>query len=79
MNIDLTNDIYYPPLPGVGRLSESALQRLLLDAKKEAGSGEQITAPEAEFRVWSKDEQGRSVVGPWIRPGGPISGKQVES
>lgn len=76
--IDLTSDLFYPPVPRLGRLPRSAVRRLIQEADR-AGE-EENTVPEAEFRVIYRTKSGLvTEVGPWIRPGGPASGKQVRS
>lgn len=65
-NIDLTNDLFYPPLPGLPPLEKSAVDRIIEQHQKER---ELLPPPSYanEFRVISKDEEGRTVVSDWVK------------
>ncbi len=70
-NVDLSSEVFWPPLVGLGRIPEPERRRLQERAERE----QEVQQPhsEAEFRVWDKDDEGRTVVGPWVRPGAPYS------
>lgn len=73
--VDLGSDVFWPPLAGLGRIPEPARRRLQERADRER----EVQQPhsEAEFRVWTKDDAGRTIVGPWVRPGAPFSPEEL--
>lgn len=67
MKVDLTSDAFYPPIIGLGTLPDRVLRRLIEDRRRE-DNPQTPPADGSEFRVITRDEAGRTVVGDWIRP-----------
>ncbi len=67
MRIDLTDNAFWPGIPGLGLLPERARRRLI-EERRRLENTQRPPADGAEFRIITRDNAGRTVVGDWIRP-----------
>lgn len=64
--IDLTDDLYYPPLPGIPPLPVSKVHRIIEQFRRDREL--RPPADAAQVRFWFKDDEGRSYATEWKNP-----------